>query len=69
MKIKSISLSDFRNIEKEKIEFSDGVNLIYGHNAQGKTNALGQFIILRAEEASEPLAISILSKKKKKNFI
>jgi DNA replication and repair protein RecF len=40
MKIKSISLSDFRNIEKEKIEFSDGVNLIYGHNAQGKTNAL-----------------------------
>ena len=40
MKIKSIFLSDYRNIEKEKIEFSDGVNLLYGHNAQGKTNVL-----------------------------
>ena len=40
MKIKNIFISDYRNIEKEKIEFSDGVNLLYGHNAQGKTNVI-----------------------------
>jgi len=38
MKINSIFLSDYRNIENEKIEFSDGVNLLFGQNAQGKTN-------------------------------
>ena len=30
----------FRNIEKCDIEFSPGVNLIYGMNAQGKTNVI-----------------------------
>lgn len=40
MILKSISLEGFRNIEKEKIEFSPGVNILCGKNAQGKTNAL-----------------------------
>lgn len=31
---------NFRNIAHEKLVFSDGVNIIYGDNAQGKTNAL-----------------------------
>lgn len=31
---------NFRNIAHEKLCFSDGVNIIYGDNAQGKTNAL-----------------------------
>lgn len=30
----------FRNIENQKIEFENGINIIYGNNAQGKTNAL-----------------------------
>lgn len=40
MILKSISLSSFRNIKGERIEFSPGVNILFGKNAQGKTNAL-----------------------------
>ena len=38
MIISRISLENFRNIEAETVEFSDGVNILYGSNAQGKTN-------------------------------
>ncbi len=40
MQIESIELKDFRNYEYLKTDFYDGVNLIYGDNAQGKTNIL-----------------------------
>ena len=40
MIIKSLELNSFRNIENEKIDFTEGVNVIYGDNAQGKTNIL-----------------------------
>lgn len=35
-----LELITFRSAEKEKIEFSDGINILLGDNAQGKTNAL-----------------------------
>ncbi len=37
---KKIQYKDFRNIENAEIEFCDGVNIFYGNNAMGKTNAL-----------------------------
>lgn len=40
MKVSRLELTDFRNYENEKIEFGDGVNVICGDNAQGKTNIL-----------------------------
>lgn len=40
MKIKSFRAEDFRNITACEIEFSEGVNLLYGKNAQGKTAAI-----------------------------
>ena len=40
MRIKSLALNDFRNIENISIEFDKGLNIIYGDNAQGKTNIL-----------------------------
>lgn len=40
MKIKSFKAKNFRNIEECNISFSDGVNLLYGKNAEGKTNVL-----------------------------
>ncbi len=40
MIIKSLELADFRNYEELKIEFSSGTNILYGDNAQGKTNIL-----------------------------
>ena len=40
MIIKSIALTGFRNYKSEVAEFSDGVNILIGDNAQGKTNIL-----------------------------
>ena len=40
MILKKFSAENFRNVEKENIIFSPGVNLLYGDNAQGKTNAI-----------------------------
>ena len=40
MIIKSIELSNFRNYEKLEIHFDEGTNILYGDNAQGKTNIL-----------------------------
>ncbi len=37
---KSIEVQNFRNIETAKVDFSSGVNLLHGDNAQGKTNLL-----------------------------
>ena len=45
MYIKKIELENFRNYEKEKIEFDKNVNIIYGDNAQGKTNILESIFI------------------------
>ena len=40
MYVNKITLSDFRNYERAEAEFSRGTNIIYGSNAQGKTNLL-----------------------------
>ena len=39
MKINSIKIENFRNIESLSLDFDD-VNIIYGENAQGKTNLI-----------------------------
>ena len=40
MIVKCIELDNYRNYQKERVEFSDGLNVIVGSNAQGKTNLL-----------------------------
>ncbi|MBQ8947315.1 MAG: DNA replication/repair protein RecF [Lachnospiraceae bacterium] len=40
MIIKSLELMDFRNYEALNIQFGSGINILYGDNAQGKTNIL-----------------------------
>ena len=40
MLAKKITLTDFRNIEAAAVELSPGVNVLYGNNAEGKTNLL-----------------------------
>ena len=40
MIIKSIELADFRNYETLNLTFDRGTNILYGDNAQGKTNIL-----------------------------
>ena len=45
MWIKSINLRNFRNYEVQKIDFCDSFNIIYGENAQGKTNIIEAIFI------------------------
>jgi DNA replication and repair protein RecF len=40
MYIKSLDLKDYRNYSNLSIDFKDGINILYGDNAQGKTNIL-----------------------------
>ena len=40
MVIKSIKLENFRNYENIDLNFENGTNILYGDNAQGKTNVL-----------------------------
>ena len=64
MKIKSFKAKNFRNIEECNIEFSDGVNLLYGKNAEGKTNILEGIYVFsrgksfRAKEDSDMIRFS-----------
>ncbi len=45
MFIKKLSLKNFRNYSEETFEFCDGINVLTGLNAQGKTNA-GEAVFL-----------------------
>lgn len=40
MKIKQLEVSEFRNYETLSVKFDEKVNILYGDNAQGKTNVL-----------------------------
>jgi DNA replication and repair protein RecF len=37
---KKVKLTNFRNVSEAEIEFCDGINILAGENAQGKTNLL-----------------------------
>ena len=40
MIVKSLELNHFRNYDSLNIDFEEGTNILYGNNAQGKTNIL-----------------------------
>lgn len=40
MIVESLSLKNYRNYKNLNLNFSDGTNILYGNNAQGKTNIL-----------------------------
>lgn len=46
MFVKKLNLKNFRNYEGEEFDFSDGLNIICGRNAQGKTNAVEAVFLL-----------------------
>ena len=45
MEIKKLNLTNFRNYAREEISFSKNTNIIYGDNAQGKTNILEAILL------------------------
>ena len=40
MQISGLKVKNFRNYKEAEIDFSGGINMLYGKNAQGKTNLL-----------------------------
>ncbi len=46
MVINNLALNNYRNYLSDEISFSDGINILYGDNAQGKTNILEAIYIL-----------------------
>ena len=48
MNVQRLALKNFRNYENEEIEFSDGINVLSGENAQGKTNVAEAIFFLCA---------------------
>lgn len=45
MFVKTLELKDYRNYDSLLLEFKNGVNILYGDNAQGKTNILESIYI------------------------
>ena len=46
MKVKTLELINYRNYSHCKISFADGLNILTGQNAQGKTNLLESLVYL-----------------------
>ena len=46
MYIDNISLVNFRNYDNLNLKLKQGINIIYGNNAQGKTNLLESIYVL-----------------------
>lgn len=46
MLLKTLTLKNFRNYENESFSYSDGLNIITGSNAQGKTNSAEALFLL-----------------------
>ena len=46
MKIRHLSLRDFRNYESLELKFNSNINIFIGDNAQGKTNLLEAIYLL-----------------------
>ena len=46
MRINELTLSGFRNYRRQSLRFDPSCNVIYGENAQGKTNLLEAVVYL-----------------------
>ena len=51
MVITKLSIRNFRNIASLELEPGDGVNVIYGDNAQGKTNLVEALFLLTGQKS------------------
>ena len=52
MIIKSIELADYRNYDSLSMEFHRGTNILFGDNAQGKTNILEAIFVAATDRKS-----------------
>lgn len=69
MYIKNIQLSKFRNYESFSIDLNKGINIIYGDNAQGKTNLLESIYVLALTKSHRSFIDNNLIKSGEKNSV
>lgn len=62
MFISEIEIKNFRNFNKEIIEFNDGINVIIGHNNAGKTNLIKAISLVIDSNSSKRLDIEDFNK-------
>lgn len=55
MYLNDIMITNFRNYETLKLQFHKGINIIYGNNAQGKTNLLEAIYVLALTKSHRSL--------------
>lgn len=65
MILKNLELINFRNYDKINLQFSKNLNIIYGDNAQGKTNILEGIYVLCLTKSHRPYVDDNLIKKEK----
>ena len=65
MGLTSVTLSDFRNYESKTFEFSNGVTVIAGENAKGKTNLLEAIYLLSTTKSLRAATEDELIEKRK----
>lgn len=68
MFLQQLNLTNFRNYENVNLEFSDGINIFYGNNAQGKTNILEGIYFLALTKSHRTNNDNELLKDDKVNF-
>ena len=74
MIFKKLELTNYRNLENEVLEFDSGINIIFGPNAQGKTNILESLWLFtgaksfRGSKDSELIKFNCSKAKLKLNF-
>ena len=62
MKLKTLRLNHFRNYHDQTIMFSNGINLLCGDNAQGKTNLIEAIFLLSTGKSHRTKNLSELIK-------
>ncbi len=65
MYIKEIKLENFRNYDLQEVNFDKNINIIYGNNAQGKTNILEAIFVCSLGKSFRTNKDSELINKKK----
>ena len=68
MYIKSVEITNFRNIDKMVLEFNKNVNIFIGKNAQGKTSILESIYVLAFSKGSNGFSDDEMVKKDKLFF-
>ncbi len=68
MQLKSLLLHNFRNFSNFKISFSPHINVIYGDNAEGKTNILEAIYLISTGKSFRTQNLSDLIQENKKFF-